>query len=407
MNSFFAIFLLLLPIISSYLENGFKTIHKLRQISLCCSPTVIRNDLIIRAAKGEKVDRTPVWLFRQAGRHLPEYNAYKKLKGKSFLDLLDDPTDVTECTMQPIRRYNVDAAILFSDILVILQAFGMKVTMPGGVGITVPEPFLSPNDMMEKISADIVVEDKLSHVIEAVRMIKKELKDEIPLIGFSAAPWTLMYYMVGGTSKKNQSVASTWLRIHPDASNHLLDSLTVVVIDYLSAQIEAGADLIQLFEAMGDFIDEKDFYDWAFPRLKKIAQSLKSKYPHIPLMVFPRGATYSIAKLQEAGYDVVTIDTSTDRRRARFLLSDSCKQVKPLRGFESGIQGNFDVKFLTDEYSDTRIVENEVRKLLEELGPQNLIANLGEGLSGKESPRLIETFVNAVHSISYDMIAKS
>lgn len=366
----------------------------------------LQNDLMLRAARGEKVERTPVWVFRQAGRHLPEYNAYKKEKGKNFIQLLDDPVDVAECTMQPIRRYNLDAAILFSDILVICQALGIEVDMPGGLGITVPKPLASPAEVDTRIPSKINVHEKLSHVISAVGLIKDELKGKVPLIGFSAAPWTLMYYMVGGSSKKNKEVASQWLRDSPKESKKLLDILTTVVIDYMSAQVDAGADMIQVFEAMGEFISEDDFYKWAMPCMERIAKELRIRHPNTPLLVFPRGATYSLPALQQAGYDIVTMDTNTPRKRTRELLQENAKNKMLPLGRVSGVQGNLDVAILQAGASTVEQVTAATKAMIEELGPQNLIANLGEGLTGKEDPVLVAAFIDAVHSVSEEIIKR-
>ena len=365
----------------------------------------IQNDLMIRAARGEKVERTPIWIFRQAGRHLPEYTEYKKTRGKNFLQLLDDPNDVTECTMQPIRRYNLDAAILFSDILVILQALGMEVLMPGGVGILVPTPLTSPKEVATRIPTDVNVNEKLSHVISAVTQIKKELKGKVPLIGFSAAPWTLMYYMVGGSSKKNQEVGSKWLKESPTESKALLDILTTILIEYTSAQINAGADMMQIFEAMGEFINEEDFYKWALPCMTRISTELRKRHPTVPLLAFPKGATYALAALQNAGYDVVTLDTQCERQGTRSILIDAAAASPPPLGRVSSVQGNFDVALLKKGASSVEEIQEATKKMLLELGTQNLIANLGEGLTGLEDPTLVAAFIDAVHDISEKMIS--
>ena len=366
----------------------------------------LQNDLMVRAARGEKVERTPVWIFRQAGRHLPEYTEYKKTRGKNFLELLDDPNDVTECTMQPIRRYNLDAAILFSDILVILQALGMEVQMPGGVGILVPSPLTGPHEVATRVPNDVNVEDKLSHVISAVRQIKEELKGKVPLIGFSAAPWTLMYYMVGGSSKKNKEVGSMWLKDHPNESKALLDILTTIVIEYTSAQIKAGADMMQIFEAMGEFINEEDFYKWALPCMTRISSELRIRHPTVPLLAFPKGASYALGALQASGYDVVTLDTQCGRASSRAMLENAAKEDLPPLGRVSSVQGNFDVALLKTGASTVDQINTATKIMLEELGTQKLIANLGEGLTGLEDPLLVAAFIDAVHDLSEKMIAE-
>jgi uroporphyrinogen decarboxylase len=378
----------------------------LASLQMSATPVALKNDLMLRVARGEKAERTPVWLFRQAGRHLPEYQEYKEKTGCNFLQLLDDPKHVAECTMQPVRRYNIDAAILFSDILVVAEALNIEVTMPGGVGIQVPNPLASPAEVATRVPTDVDVHDKLSHVLDSVKLIKKELDGKVPLIGFSAAPWTLMYYMVGGSSKKNQEIGEKWLNEHPEESKVLLDILTKTVIEYTSAQIEAGADMMQIFEAMGEFISKESFYKHALPCMKTIADELRRRHPDTPLLVFPRGATYSLTDLQQAGYDIVTMDTQTPRAATREALHKAAKESTPpnMAKQDAGLQGNFDVKLLKKGASTAEEVEAAVRSMLEELGAGNLIANLGEGLTGQEDPALVHAFVEAVHAVSDEML---
>uniref|UniRef100_A0A7S1TXS2 Uroporphyrinogen decarboxylase (URO-D) domain-containing protein n=2 Tax=Phaeomonas parva TaxID=124430 RepID=A0A7S1TXS2_9STRA len=219
--------------------------------------------------------------------------------------------------------------------------------------------------------------------------------------------------MVGGSSKKNQESGMTWLNEHPTEATRLLDILTDVVIEYTSAQVDAGADAVQIFEAMGDFITPEAFKEWALPRMQRIASELRKRHPTTPLLAFPRGATYSLPQLQACGYDCVTMDTATPRAQTRAALQTAAAATAPPAGHVSSVQGNLDVKLLqrtenggADGLGDEAIVRAAVEAMLAELGPQSLIANLGEGLTGKEDPKLVQTFIDTVHEVSESMIAK-
>jgi len=236
-------------------------------------------------------------------------------------------------------------------------------------------------------AAAALVESSLSHVIASVSLIVEKLEGRIPLIGFSAAPWTLFYYMVGGSSKKGQEEGERWLAEYPEESARILDALEVVVIEYMSQQVEAGAHILQLFEAMGEFITPASFERAALPRMQNICAALKARHPDVPLMAFPRGASYALPALGECGFDVLTLDASADLASVRDDLPKVC------------LQGAFDpARLIAANGATEESVAAEAAQMLDALGPQKLIANLREGLSGKEDPALVNAFVDAVHA---------
>jgi uroporphyrinogen decarboxylase len=252
---------------------------------------------------------------------------------------------------------------------------------------------------MSRLPDSIDVRVSLAHVLESVRRINALLHAEgrsVPLIGFSAAPWTLMYYMVGGSSKSGTDKGMAWLRQHPADSRALLALLTDVVIEYLSAQAAAGAHMLQLFEAMCEHIAPTEFQEFAMPCISRIAAELKRRHPTVPLLGFARDAMYSCIGLQRAGFDVVTLDLSANRGAIRRQLDEdaAARHSRP-----ASLQGNIDPVVLLPGTSDAAI-DSAVASLFADVGTQNLIANLGAGLGGKEDPDRVAKLVSAIHSQS-------
>lgn len=349
----------------------------------------LKNDLLLRAARRESTERTPVWMMRQAGRYLPEY---RKLRAEeAFFDLVRDPELAREVTLQPLRRFDLDAAIIFSDILVVPQALGMEVVMEKGFGPRFPRP-LSGSDELARLRAP-QFETDLAYVFDALRLTREALAGRVPLIGFCGAPWTLMAYMVEGGGSKTFSRAKSWLFRQPDDSHRLLDLLARALVDFLSMQVQAGAQVLQVFDSWAGILGPSDFRKFSLPYLRHIAARVKARHPEVPIIVFARGAHYALADLSVAGFDVLGLDWTIDPRHAREVV-----------GGGVALQGNLDPCVL---YADPDAIRVHVAEMLEAFGPHPHIANLGHGMHPDHDPERASAFVDAVHDISEKMRALS
>ncbi len=339
----------------------------------------LKNDLMLRAARCEPTRRTPVWIMRQAGRYLPEYRALRA--EDEFFTVVRTPALAAEVTLQPLERFPLDAAIIFSDILVVPQAMGLTVEMVKGQGPHFPDPLRAPGDLRRLRAPD--VEADLGYVFEALTTTRRLLDGRVPLIGFCGAPWTLMAYMIEGGGSKTFARSKTWLYRHPDASRKLLARTTGVLVDFLVGQIDAGAQLVQVFDSWAGLLAPEAFETFALPYLRQIAQAVGAARPGVPKIVFAKGAHYALEALAGAGFDVVGLDWTMDPRAARQRVGE---------GF--ALQGNLDPCAL---YADPATIRSEVRRMLDAFGPTGHIANLGHGLHPTHDPERVRAFIDAVH----------
>lgn len=334
----------------------------------------LQNDLIVRAARGEETERVPVWVMRQAGRILSEYRATRAQAG-SFKHLLKNPELAAEVTIQPVDILGVDAAILFSDILVIPEAIGLPYKMDEGKGPSFDKVIETEADI-DALSTDNIISE-LSYVFETIQIIKKNLHDRVPLIGFAGAPWTIFCYMVEGRGSKTFSKSRAMLMQNPTMAHRLLGKITEATIIYLKKQIELGCNLVQLFDSWAGILSKETYNTFALPYLKQICEQVNS----VPVTVFAKGAFFSLAELGQLPCATIGIDWHTEPQMARQLIPGKT------------LQGNLDPAVL---YGSDTFVRQETIKMLEKFGPQRYIANLGHGVYPDIDHKKLKLFIQTI-----------
>jgi uroporphyrinogen decarboxylase len=338
---------------------------------------VIKNDRLLRAANGLEVDRVPVWVMRQAGRILPEYREVRAKAG-SFIGLATNPELAAEVTLQPVDRFGVDAAIIFSDILVVPEAMGLPYLMEEQKGPVFPNVIRSLKDL--DVLKDANPEEDLKYVLDAIKIVKKELSGRVPLIGFAGAPFTIYCYMVEGKGSKTFSQAKKMLYADPQLAHQLLQKITDSTIAYLQSQVVAGANLLQIFDSWAGILSPQQYSEFSTPYLKQICDAIKE----VPVTLFAKGAFFARAEMAKLNCATIGLDWNMDIQESRNLV-----------GPNKTLQGNLDPCTL---YGDFATVKKETIKMLEQFGKQRYIANLGHGVYPDIDPDKVQCFVDTVQA---------
>lgn len=343
----------------------------------------LKNDLYLRALLQQPVPRTPIWMMRQAGRYLPEYRELRKQAG-DFMALCTNPELACEVTLQPLRRFKLDAAILFSDILTIPDAMGLGLYFEAGEGPRFQHPVRSAA-AVEKLAVPDP-EQELGYVMDAVRTIRRELKGEVPLIGFSGSPWTLATYMVEGGSTKNFSVVKKLAFAEPQVMHQLLDKLAQSVTSYLNAQIAAGAQSVMIFDTWGGVLSPRDYQEFSLRYMEQIVAGLTRHADgrQVPVTLFTKNGGQWLAAMAAVGADALGVDWTTDLATARGMV-----------GGKVALQGNMDPSIL---YAAPDRIEAEVQTILASYGQgTGHVFNLGHGIHPEVDPTHVTAFIDAVH----------
>lgn len=341
---------------------------------------MLQNDLILRTLRGEKTERTPVWMMRQAGRYLPEYIVLRNKYG--FFERCQTPELACEITIQPVDIVGVDAAILFSDILVVPQAMGLEVQLKENVGPLLPDPIKTAADLSRIRVPE--VDETLGYVFDAIKLIKQELNNRVPLIGFAGAPWTLLCYMVQGKGSKTFDEAKAFCYAQPELAHQLLQMITDTTIAYLKGQIKAGADILQVFDSWGGLLSPADFEVLSLQYIRQIVAAVKDD---VPTIIFAKGAWHSLEAMSATGAAGLGIDWCITPQMARKFAGNNVT-----------LQGNFDPAKLL---SPIPVIEKEVKDMLTAFGPGRHIANLGHGILPNVPVDHARAFVNTVKEFKW------
>ena len=336
---------------------------------------MLKNDLFLKALKGETLERPPVWMMRQAGRYLPDFMT---LKAKyDFFTRCQTPELATKITIMPIDQIGPDAAILFSDILVVLQAMQIPVEMKDGVGPWIPDPIRSTEDVAQSIVPDI--HEHLGYVLDAIKMSKQALNERVPLIGFAGSPWTLLCYAVQGQGSKNFDIAKGFCFSQPDAAHSLLQKITDTTIAYLKEKVKAGVDAVQIFDSWGGLLSPEDYQIFSWPYIQQIVTALKNE---APVIVFGKGCWFALNEMGRSGASALGVDWTCSARNARYLS-----------GGQITLQGNFDPSRLL---SPIPKIKKDVHDMISEFGKDKYIVNLGHGILPNIPVDHAKAFVDAV-----------
>lgn len=336
---------------------------------------MIKNDLFLKALKGETLERPPVWMMRQAGRYLPEFMELRKKY--DFFTRCQTPELASEITVQPIRRYGMDAAILFSDILVIPQAMDIEVQMKPNFGPYLPNPIRSQADLDNVIVPDI--QDTLGYVMDAITMTKEKLNDEVPLIGFAGSPWTLLCYCVEGQGSKSFDKARGFCFTQPKAAHELLQKITDTTIAYLKAKVKAGVNAVQVFDSWGGMLSPQDYQEFSWKYIQQIVDALKDE---APVVVFGKGCWFALKDMANSGASAVGVDWTCSAQNARYLT-----------GGNITLQGNFDPARLL---SPPSTIKEMVTQMIRDFGKDRYIVNLGHGILPNIPVENAKAFIDAV-----------